>query len=107
MKKVTRNDIYDEGKQVLQCGYCNMQALLRFHHAKGYNAGVYGWNFDAYYINDVIICTGYRNMPGKVMVKVNDYEEKAIKILKSEDSQEIKMKKIDALLFELCNINRG
>ena len=49
----------------LKIGYADAQSLLRFQNAYGYNAGVYGWNFDSYYINGVVINTGYRGTVGK------------------------------------------
>ena len=54
----------------LKIGYADAQSLLRFQNAYGYNAGVYGWNFDSYCINGVVINTGYRGTVGKSV----DYE---------------------------------
>ena len=54
----------------LRIGYAEAQSLLRFQNAYGYNAGVYGWNFDSYYVNGVVINTGYRGTVGKYV----DYE---------------------------------
>lgn len=31
----------------------------------GYNYGIYGWNWDAYLIDGVIYCYGYRNLIGE------------------------------------------
>lgn len=45
-------------------GYCDLQNLLADRRAIYYTCGIYGWNFDAYYYSDYMICTGYRNMPG-------------------------------------------
>lgn len=30
----------------------------------GYNTGVYGWNWDAFYFNGIVYCYGYRNLIG-------------------------------------------
>lgn len=47
--------------------YCNLQTLLRVANVKpfAYTAGVYGWNFDAYDVDDVLLTTGYRGTFGK------------------------------------------
>lgn len=54
----------------LKIGAAAAQSLLRFQNAYGYNCGVYGWNFDSYYINGIVINTGYRPTVGKSV----DYE---------------------------------
>lgn len=48
-------------------GYCNLQALLRVANIKpfAYTSGVYGWNFDAFDVDGVLLTTGYRGMFGK------------------------------------------
>lgn len=63
----------------IKVGYCDLQYLLMYKNAYGYNCGVYGWNFDSYYINGIVINTGYRSMVGnKVDYKlINEYNEKA------------------------------
>ena len=63
----------------IQIGYAEAQSLLRFQIAYGYNCGVYGWNFDSYYINGVVINTGYRGMVGKSVDYdlLRKYESKA------------------------------
>lgn len=63
MKKVTRNSINKENMVAL--GYCQCQMVLNmfgYEYKKGYNAGIYGWNYDLYSINNVDIVTGY-NVP--------------------------------------------
>ena len=43
-------------------GYCDASYLLYYYSAAFYNAGVYGWNFDAFVYGDYVITTGYRNL---------------------------------------------
>ena len=60
-KKITRNDINKNNMVAL--GYCECQTVLNMFGDSfkiGYNAGVYGWNYDLYYVNGVNIVTGYR-----------------------------------------------
>lgn len=58
-------------------GYCALSSLLSCIEPVAYNMGMYGWNYDAYVIGDVTICTGYRGMPGKPLKNTAAYEEKA------------------------------
>lgn len=51
-----------EGR-VFFCGFYEMPFLCGLH-ASGYNAGVYGWNWDSYPIGAFYVMTGYRNLPG-------------------------------------------
>ena len=52
---------------VYQCGYCDLQYIMRGEEPMYYNAGIYGWNCDVYtnFARDIAITTGYRNMRGK------------------------------------------
>lgn len=62
-KKVTRNEINKNNMVALS--YCQCQHTLNFFGKDfkvGYNAGVYGWNYDLYRVNGVDIVTGY-NVP--------------------------------------------
>lgn len=45
-----------------------------------YTCGVYGWNFDAYEVAGVLLCSGYRGMIGPRLEIAAKYEEKARKI---------------------------
>ena len=59
--KITRNNINQEN--MVAIGYCQAQAALNhfgYDYKVGYNAGIYGWNYDLYRINGVNIVTGYR-----------------------------------------------
>ena len=66
----------------IQVGYCDLQYLLMYRQKYGYNAGVYGWNFNCYIVNGVAINTGYRGMVGKqVDYKLTrEYNEKARRV---------------------------
>lgn len=82
MKKqhFTRAQLNALNNKVIAIGYCGAQNLLRGLDAYAYNRGLYGWNWDAYYIGEgVTVCTGYRNLTGE-SVKYSDLEERAEKI---------------------------
>ena len=89
------------GNDSIHLGYCEAQNLFPEHDANYYTCGVYGWNFDGFFINGAIVTTGYRGMfgvmPGHELVK--EYDKKASE-LKSEyflkDYNELKSK-----LYEL------
>lgn len=65
MIKATRKYIKKLYGKVFQCGYCDLQDIMRGISPTYYNCGVYGWNFDCYTNGDIAITTGYRNMTGK------------------------------------------
>lgn len=75
--KMTRKDI--NTRYAIGVGYCDAAYLLGDVNAIGYNAGVYGWNWDAYNVDGVEIVTGYRNFPAGIRQAqhVNEYNEKA------------------------------
>lgn len=81
--KITRNDLYNFGaKKIIAIGYCNAWSLLNQEDRIGYNAGVYGWNYDAYYIDGVIITTGYCPIGEHVNYDLlQEYETRAEKVL--------------------------
>lgn len=62
---MTRKDLNDNFSKVLRIGYCDLQKLTPYCKKIGYNAGIYGWNWNAFMLNyDVAICTGYRSLTG-------------------------------------------
>ena len=72
------------GNKAIQLGYCEMQNLFNEHRADYYNSGTYGWNFDGFSVNGVLVNTGYRNTFGVEPTSeiVEKYEQKAIKLNK-------------------------
>lgn len=106
MKKTkrTRAELNRFNKRVIRIGYCGAQNLLSGLDAYAYNSGVYGWNWDAYYIGGgVSVCTGYRNLTGD-SVKYSDLELKAEKIrYNTAISYNERIKLIQALREELIN----
>ena len=85
------------------CHYCEAQHLLGVHEPVAYTCGVYGWNYDAYNVYGITICTGYRGMPGKLAHNVAAFERKARSIMvdrafTDEEKNELREK----LLKEFC-----
>lgn len=74
------------GDKVLSVGYCDLQHLLSGHSPDYYTCGVYGWNFDAYYVHGVLITTGYRGTFGKSVSYelTSEYDKKAEELMKSD-----------------------
>ena len=105
-----RNDVEfmsSDGK-VWKIGYCQAQFLLKTVEAKkvGYNAGVYGWNYDVYLFRNNVIITGYRSMFGSSFDYdlLKEYNEKAKVICYNyEIGWEEKNKLIADLLQELID----
>ena len=81
--KVTSREIRaNYGDRIVKLGYCEAQTLLRDVAPFAYNAGVYGWNYDAYDIGGLCIVTGYRPIGRSVSYNlVNNFEERASAML--------------------------
>lgn len=84
--KITRKAIINGSYNVRSAGYCDLSHLLHYHEAIAYTAGVYGWNFDVFEVYGLTICTGYRNMPGKRLEHIAEYEEKARAIINDRET---------------------
>lgn len=63
--KITIKTVRDDPRAKIAVGYCELQDVLYWLIPEGYNAGIYGWNFDAYGTDTAVITTGYRHMVGK------------------------------------------
>lgn len=82
--RTTRKAIVQSSANIVCAGYDELQHLLRYTAPVAYTCGVYGWNFDVYKVHGVTICTGYRNMPGRMAKNISLYEERARKIVQSK-----------------------
>ena len=109
--KTTRKAIVNSSVNVKSAGYCDLSSLLYTHSPIAYTCGVYGWNFDVYEVYGVTICTGYRNMPGKRLEHIGEYEEKARAIIEDwetyKGNYEAKKEAVEKLLQEFCKLNGG
>lgn len=59
-RQMTIKEIKADSRPKISVSYCNLQRVLSPFERDGYNAGVYGWNFDVYEFPDFIITTGDR-----------------------------------------------
>lgn len=73
----TRKAIVQNSLRIVSVGYCDLQHLLRCIEPFAYTTGIYGWNFDAYEIDGLTICTGYRNMPGRTANNTREFDCRA------------------------------
>ena len=101
--KTTRKAIVEQSNKIIRIGYCDAQYLLKYHQPVAYTSGIYGWNFDVYYINGITICTGYRNMPGISEKNVNKYDQKAKEVVYSTEPEAVKEQAVEDLLSEFIN----
>jgi len=81
--KKLMNERYDK---ILSVSYCNMQNLLRYEEPIAYSIRSEGWSCDYYYINEVLISTGYAPMNSKNVKSYNydmlhEYDEKARNVI--------------------------
>ena len=108
--KTTTKAIRDGACNPHSVGYCDLQYLLTNHSPIAYTCGTYGWNFDVYEVYGVTVCTGYRGMIGPRCEGVQEYEEKAAKILSWENKEmtyDEKREAVENLLHEFCKLNGG
>lgn len=108
--RATRKDIYNGAARVVRVGYCGAQNLLCGVDAFASNAGVYGWNWSAYKpANDIVICTGYRNLTGidanKITAKYDD-AARAVRVDYTINWDE-KKKKLNAIFDEWLDALRA
>ena len=83
--KVTRNQLKNHYANIISIPYCELQNLLSYEDATFYNAGVYGWNYDAYPVNENCIITGYRTFGIPVAREIiATYDAKAKEIKQSK-----------------------
>ena len=90
LRKITRNEINKTNMVALS--YCQAQTALNcfaYNDKVGYNAGIYGWNYDLYRIGGVDVITGY-NCPyvnksnKKIKTQLIAFENKIRKLSSSE-----------------------
>ena len=61
MNEITKNEIKRRYETIIQLGYCDIYDLTRKLKKIGYNAGIYGWNYDVFELDwNTCIITGYR-----------------------------------------------
>lgn len=106
MNEITRNDIKRQYKTIIQLGYCDLYELTKKLKKIGYNAGIYGWNYDVFEVNEnTCIITGYRTFKKNTIKLEYDFidymDKKANEIIKnnSRNYQE-QEKQIDLLKNE-------
>lgn len=106
--KTTRKEIQNHFSRIIRIGYCDAQTLLNFRSPDWYNAGVYGWNYDAYDLGGgTCIVTGYRPF-GNMRIpfeKLRELERKGEEIRYDFGKKyEQQRNEIEALLKEAVSI---
>ena len=84
MEKMTKNDI----KRIAGYGniyYTDMNTqTLKYFNKIGYNAGVYGWNYDVYEYGCNVLLVGYRVPSFATYIEPKEVEKVAIKRLEEK-----------------------
>lgn len=85
--KTTRKEL-KESYTLLECGYANLQYLLRYENARYYCTRAEGWAFDAYIFGDYAIIDGYSPI-GKPVDRelMRKYDEIAKEMLEEHRSK--------------------
>lgn len=99
--KTTRNELTATGLPIVKIPYCCCQTLLKFQEPIAFNAGLYGWNYDVYKINNTLVVTGYsmtvKGIEGKYY---DDFEKRSKKINNSCQDYDTRVTWINELLIE-------
>ena len=86
--KTTKKNITAVWSNVYYAGYCDLWYIMHGTDPTYYNAGIYGWNWDAYTDRktSAIITTGYRNMIGERVPDdiIEKYTKRAKEIIQRE-----------------------
>lgn len=101
--KTTAKAIRESCGKKIAISYCGAQYLLRNHEPFAYTCGIYGWNFDAYSVDGVTICTGYRGMVGTTpdYETLNKYERAACDIWENRNlDYDKKRELVETLLID-------
>ena len=99
--KTTRKAIVNGSAKIVCAGYCDLWHLLSTRSPFAYTCGVYGWNFDAYDVDGVTICTGYRGMPGRRANNIREFEDRAREIYNDRNvNYGERREKLEKLLHE-------
>ena len=103
-KEATKNTIKRNYSNIINVGYTNLENLLYLDDAKYYNHGVYGWNWDAYELDEnTCLITGYRNTLGDNIDReyTQIIDNKAREILNNSDDYDDEKQQLDELKQEL------
>ena len=98
------------GENLYFIGYCKLQSLLKNVEPEYYYSNVYGWRFDVYLVNGLIITTGYE-IPRigfiKELKEVEKFENLARENSLNAKNWEQEKENNSHLLNEFCKINGG
>ena len=100
----------NNGENLYFAGYCKLQSLLKNVKPEYYYSNVYGWRFDVYIVNGLIITTGYESprIAGiKELKEVDKFESLARENSLNAKNWEQEKENNLRLLSEFCKINGG
>ena len=104
IEKMTRNDV----KKRAAYGniyYTDMNIYsLKYFNKIGYNAGVYGWNYDVYEYGRNVLLVGYRVPSFATYIEAEEVQKVAIKNLQ-EKIEKINITK-ERLILELQSLKQ-
>ena len=103
MEKMTRNDVKRMAYDNIYYTDMNVSSLKYFDKI-GYNAGVYGWNYDVYEYGRNVLLVGYRVPSFATYIKPEEVEKVAIKRLEEKiESMDITKERLILELQALTN----
>ena len=82
--------------------------MLYYHEPIAFECGVDGVDYEIFEVYGVTICTGDRNMPGKRLEGIREYDKKAREIWDNYSMPyETRKEETEKLLQEFCKLNGG
>ena len=106
MKSTTQRELKSRFNKIISVA--DVSFLFEFTKRFAYNAGSFGWNFDAFDVNGVCLCKGYRTIGEKPNWPIlRKYDDQAKQIYFSEPDREMRKSKIndlrDSMIEELIS----
>lgn len=102
-ERMTKNTIRKSYDNIIEVGYAELPWFLEYTKKIGYNAGVYGWNWDAYKLDyNTCIVTGYRNTLGQKIDRkyIQKIDQRARKIFNENWQYEVRKQLLEELKEE-------
>ena len=98
--KMVRNQVYNLNgtNKIITIGYANLDSVLKYFNPIGYNAGIYGWNYDVYDLLGYTFVTGYRPLGNRADYDLTKkYEELGKELSSLRDWTEKKARALELL----------
>ena len=109
--KTTKKAMKEKYYRILSVPYCELQSLLNYEKPIAYSSGGYGWSCDYYYIDGVLISTGYGTLDSKNVTcnydMMHEYEKQARELTHISGMPEVRKGEVSELLHRFISEIKG